>query len=137
MALGQVAKSSGTPTPSVAAMPQQYTSAGINYASPVVISIPLNISNNGTKIAWSSPEEVPTYIVAGITNNGKLKMEATVVSLAPESKEKSWKFAGVASPSGDGLTVFGKFIELWIKCQNSTKKQYCTGTLEIATWPPQ
>ena len=126
----------GMQTSAEAAKLQQGMSAGIKLDSPVVITIPLNLVNNSTKIAWSSPGDVPTYVVAGITNNGKLKMEITVVSLNPDSKEKKWKFAGEALPGGDGIVVFGEFVEIWIKCQNSTTKQYSTGTLEIATWVP-
>jgi hypothetical protein len=134
-ALSQENKS-GMPTSVEAAKLQQDMSAGIKFDSPVVLKIPLNLINNSTKNAWSSPGEVPAYIVAGITNNGKLKMEVTVVALTPDTKEKQWKFAGVVSPGGDGLVVFGKYIELWIKCENSTTKQYSTGTLEIATSLP-
>jgi hypothetical protein len=135
-ALSQELKS-GTQTSADVAKLQQDMSTGAKFASPVVIKIPLNLANNSTKIAWSSPGEVPTYIVAGITNNGKLKMDVTAVSLTTDSKERKWKFAGEVMPGGDGIIVFGKFVELWIKCQNSTTKQYSTGTLEIATWIPQ
>jgi len=105
--------------------------------SPVVLKIPLNIVNNSTKVVWTSPGGVPTYIVASIINNGKLKMDVMVVSLTPETKERQWKLAGEALPGKDGLIVFGEFVEMWIKCQNATTKQYTTGTLEVGNWIPK
>jgi len=43
-------------------------------------------------------------------------MDVTVVSLSSDSKERNWMYAGEILPE-DGLVVFGKFVELWIKCQ--------------------
>ena len=130
---------SGTQASSGAAQLQQNMPNGAEFAqlAPVTLKIPFNLVNNSTKTIWTSPGELPTYIVAGIVNNGKLKMDVMTVSLTPDTKERKWKSAGEALPGGDGLVVFGKFVEIWIKCQNATTKQYSTGTLEVATWIPQ
>lgn len=130
---------SGTQASSGAAQLQQNMPKGAEFAqlAPVTLKIPFNLVNNSTKTVWTSPGELPTYIVAGIVNNGKLKMDVMTVSLTPDTKERKWKSAGEALPGGDGLVVFGKFIEIWIKCQNATTKQYSTGTLEVATLIPQ
>jgi len=135
MAQAQETRSGGQ-TSAISAKLQENISNDGEFSSPVVIKVPIKLVNNSTKIAWSSPGGIPTFVVAGITNNGKLNMDVTVVSLSSDSKERNWMYAGEILPE-DGLVVFGRFVELWIKCQNSTTKQYCTGTLETATWIPQ
>jgi len=99
--------------------------------SPAVIKVPINILNNTTKEVWTSPGNRPAYVFAGITNNGKLNLDVYTISINPETKEREKpQLAGTAMPNGDGIIVYGEFIAIAIKCENSTTMQYCAGTLK-------
>lgn len=99
--------------------------------SPAVIKVPINILNNTTKEVWTSPGNRPAFVFAGITNNGKLKLDVYTISMNPETKARETpQLAGTALPNGDGIIVYGEFIAIAIKCEDSTTTQYCTGTLE-------
>ena len=105
--------------------------------TPAMIKVPINISNNSTKVVWTSPTDKPVFVFAGITNNGKLNLTVYTISIDPDTKERTLpELAGTALPGGDGVIVYGKFIAIEVKCQNSTTQQQCTGVLETANWFP-
>jgi hypothetical protein len=106
--------------------------------SPAMIEVPINILNNTTKEVWTSPDDKPIFVFAGLTNNGKLDLDVYTISLDAETRERTQpQLAGTALSGGDGVIIYGKFIAIEVKCQNSTTKQYCTGTLETANWFPK
>jgi hypothetical protein len=99
--------------------------------------VPINLLNNSSKAFWISPSKIPATIVATVINNGKLFFDVGTVSLNSTTKKQEWDYAGRVMPGGDGLILFGKYISLVVTCQNSTTKQYGSGTLEVVTWLPQ
>jgi hypothetical protein len=101
------------------------------------LKVPINIINNSSKIFWNSPSQIPATIVASVINNGKTILDIGAVSLNSTTKKHEWNQAGRAMPGGDGVIIFGKYIELIITSQNSTTKQYGSGTLEVVTWIPR
>jgi hypothetical protein len=65
-------------------------------------------------------------------------MNVYTISLDPLSKERGQpQFVGRAMPGGDGVIVYGEFIALEVKCDNSTETQQCNGTLETVNAFPQ
>ena len=101
------------------------------------LKVPINLINNSSKAYWYSPSQIPATIIASVINNGKTFLDISAVSLNSTTKTEEWNYVGRAMPGGDGLILFGKYIELVITSQNSTTKQYGTGTLEVVTWIPQ
>ena len=101
------------------------------------LKVPINLINNSSKTFWNNPSKIPATIVASVINNGKIYLDVGTVSLNSTTKKNEWNYAGRAMPGGDGLIIFGKYIELMITCQNSTTKQYGSGTLEVVTLIPQ
>lgn len=99
--------------------------------------VPIILANNSSKVFWTSPSQIPATVVATVINNGKLSLDVGTISLNPTTKKQEWDYAGRVMPGGDGLIVFGNYIGLMITCQNSTTKQYGSGTLEVVTSIPQ
>lgn len=95
--------------------------------------VPINLINNSSKVFWNSPSKIPATIVASVINNGKLILDVSAFTMNSTTKKQEFNFAGQAMPGGDGLILFGKYTQLVITCQNSTTKQYGSGTLEVAT----
>ena len=105
--------------------------------TPAMIKVPINILNNTTKEVWTNPGDKPAFVFAGITNNGNLSLDIYTISINPDTQERAPpQLAGTALPNGDGVIVYGKYVAIAVKCENSTTMQYCTGLLETANWFP-
>lgn len=105
--------------------------------SPAVVKVPISLQNNSTKEVWTSPGDKPAFVFAGLTNNGNLRLDVYTISVDPDTNERTApQLAGTALSAGDGVIVFGKFIAIEVKCENSTVKQNCAGSLETANWFP-
>jgi hypothetical protein len=100
------------------------------------LKVPISLINNSSKAFWKSPSKIPATIIASVINNGKINLDVGAVSLNSTTKKQEYVYAGRVMPGGDGLILFGKYIELVITCQNSTTKQYGSGTLEVVTLVP-
>jgi hypothetical protein len=104
---------------------------------PADLRVPIAIQNNTTKTVWTSPGDRPAFVFAGLTNTGDLGLDVYTISIDPDTKERSApQFAGTALPGNDGVIVFGKFIAIEVKCENSTELQTVTGSLETANYLP-
>ncbi len=101
----------------------------------VNLEVPIRLINNSTKEVWSSPEHIPVFIFAAVTNNGKMGLD--VYASSDSCANNSSELAGRALPDGDGVIVYGKFSSLKVKCENSSSVQYCNGTLETSNSFPQ
>jgi hypothetical protein len=115
----------------------QTTASSIKLAEGAVdLKVPISLINNSSKAFWKSPSKIPATITASVINNGKINLDVGAVSLNSTTKKQEYVYAGRVMPGGDGLIIFGKYIELVITCQNSTTKQYGSGTLEVVTLVP-
>src|SRR5271157_2898001 len=90
--------------------------------------VPINLINNSSEIFWSCPDMIPANIVANVINNGKIRLDVSTRSLNSTTKKQEFIYAGQVMP-GDGLIIYGKYIQLEISCQNTATKQYGSGTL--------
>jgi hypothetical protein len=109
----------------------------IGQTSSANLKVPISIINNSTKEVWTSPGKIPACVFAGITNNGNLSLSVYAISLNPDTGERVPQFAGIAKPRGDGVIVFGKYIALELRCENSSSLQYCNGTIDTVSAFPE
>jgi hypothetical protein len=104
---------------------------------PADLKVPIAIQNNSTKTVWTSPGDRPAFVFAGLTNTGDLGLDVYTISIDPDTKERSApQFAGTAFPQNDGVIIFGKFIAIEVKCENSTTFETGIGSLETVNYLP-
>lgn len=117
---------------------QKFDMVKLVQSSPTYLKVPINLTNNSTKEVWTSPGNIPVSVSAGVTNNGNIGMNVYTISINPRSRVRyPPHFAGRALPGGDGVIIYGKFVAIEVRCDNSTETQYCNGTLEMASSFPQ
>ncbi len=108
----------------------------LSQTAPAGLKIPINISCNSTKEVWNSPNDIPTFVFAAITNKGNNNMSVYTRSLDHIFKTRSEpEFAGVATSGENGLIVLGRFVAIEVACDcpqlsNASPQERCFGSIE-------